>query len=133
MTNSIKTVADAVCLFVVREKGVPDRGIVAYMTGAALEWARKYPGPVPLDATPVGALWPEGAVVECTGTASPYRCYTEAFYTIRSPKMLTSEDIDILRAQGCFMSGQECGNLRYSKTLDNGFEYYLRSVCDSSD
>lgn len=88
-----------------------------------------------LSVDPMGALWPEGVTVESAVCETPFRCYTRATYTIRSPKLLTEEDVDILRAQGCFMGGQVSGECNIDIFTREGdlYVYGAYSVCDSGD
>jgi hypothetical protein len=88
-----------------------------------------------LTQKPAPKEWPEGVVVENLGGSDRgYRCYAEVDYKVTSPVELTEDDFDILRAQGCFMSGQEHGSVCGHKVNDDGtHEYRCRSICDSSD
>lgn len=62
-------------------------------------------------------------------------CYSAISYEIASSELLTEYDLDILRAQGCFMSGQEEGicDINNFDVINNKFVYRARSVCDSGD
>ena len=77
--------------------------------------------------------WPTGTTIEIIKSHEG-RCYPEVLYRVESPVALREEDFAILRAQSCFMGGQETGVLQNLEALDDGTcIYYLRSICDSSD
>ncbi len=82
----------------------------------------------------LGKAWPKGAEVELL-SRSGRNCYLREKYLVTADARLTEEDMEILRAQGCFMGGQETGLIDLNDyTLCNGrFTYEAHSVCDSSD
>lgn len=86
-------------------------------------------------AEDLGVIWPAGAVVEVIHSYSSHRGYSRAEYEIRSPAPLTEDDLDVLRAQGCFMSGQSTGSCDLGKgAIVNGkFVYSAVSIRDSGD
>ena len=85
-----------------------------------------------ISAEPALIMWPADAEVKVTSQSSR-NCYSEVHYEVTCSSQLTDKDFDILRAQNCFMGGQECGLLRFYKLVDGVHTYSLRSVCDSSD
>lgn len=113
----------------------PDTQSVEIMSESTLEHYRKYNTywHTILDAEPLGPLWPEGVTVLQTSSTTPFRCCHEAKYLVKSPRLLTDEDKEVLRAQGCFMSGQEEGSFSDPSTVEGGFEYIAKSFCDSGD
>lgn len=106
-----------------------------YMTQERIDQCRKYEccGAEVLEALPYQHDWPKGVVVEETKSSSG-RCYAEVHYAVTSPRELTDDDFDVLRAQGAFMNGQECGLVCGKSVSPEGIHTYrLRSICDSSD
>ncbi len=82
----------------------------------------------------LGKLWPKNAVVVVLGSGSPYRCCSEESYEITSSEEMTDDDFEILRSQGCFMGGQQCGLVTSRQQLPDGsWKYKAGSFCDSSD
>lgn len=111
------------------------------MTQKDLDSRKMYAGAYPrekiISTESIKQIWPNPSViVEHLGSSDRgWRCYSEASYSIKSDTRLTEEDMDILRAQNCFMGGQECGsvNLEQFDIKDGLYCYTARSVCDSSD
>lgn len=88
----------------------------------------------PLEEWSLGRLWPPGVTISASPEGQPWNCCRTQNYVVNSPVELTDRDFEVLRAQGCFMSGQECGIVGHSEQLPDGsWEYQCRSLCDSSD
>ena len=80
----------------------------------------------------LGKLWPEGTTVELVGSSAG-RCLMTASYAVKSPVELTDKDFELLRAQDCFMNGQEHGLVQSHNVVDGVHVYHVYSLCDSSD
>ena len=83
-------------------------------------------------STKIGKMWPFNTTVKKV-SESHSSCYAKCHYEVKSPEELNDYHFQVLRAQGCFMNGQECGKV-ISKSQDaDGYTYVVRSICDSSD
>jgi len=106
-----------------------------YATQETIDFIRKYHTRTDIiDIVAVDALWPKNAVIELT--SSSYRsCYATAGYKITADDLLTEDDLAVLRAQDCFMSGQETGlcNINTYEIVNDKYVYSAHSVCDSGD
>lgn len=106
------------------------------MNAAWLESHKKYSSHSfkPVEETSLGRLWPQGVTIAASEVGQPWNCCRTQDYEVSSPVELTDRDFVVLRAQGCFMSGQECGVVqRGEKQPDGSWKYQCRSLCDSSD
>lgn len=120
-----------------RRNGIPDPDIVEtyHATQETIDYLTKYRKDTKItDMSECNTLWPNDTVVNLKG--SSYRnCYATASYEIVSSERLTESDLSVLRAQGCFMSGQETGicNTESYQEIDGKYIYSASSVCDSGD
>lgn len=105
------------------------------LTESTLDACRKYDCMAfrPETVLPLGNMWPTGVTVETIATRHLWKCCTEQDYKVKSPTRLEAGDWNVLRAQGCFMSGQQHGVPNQGKQTDDGWEYKVVSFCDSSD
>lgn len=118
--------------------GIPDPDIneIVLMTKDTVDFYEKYykNSVKIIESVNLGKLWPNNCTVEVTESYSR-NCYSRQYYQIKSDNPLTEYDIDILRAQGCFMSGQVCGAVDINKPeiINNKYCYFANSICDSGD
>jgi hypothetical protein len=134
--NPVKTAADAKTLYgvVVQSKdGRSNRAlrVTKEVLDVIVNYTEFY-GKV-FSIVEVGKQWPEGTTVETIELSTSRPSCTRATYRVFSPRELTDFDKETLRAQGCFMDGQERGVFSEPKAVDNGYEYMAYSVCDSGD
>lgn len=130
--SDIKTAANAPSL--IRAKyTMYGHSYDGFYTESHMDYVRKHNRAEVIEETPVGVIWPEGVEVEMT--RSTYRnCYSQAWYVIRSPRLLTDEEISNLRSSGAFMGGQVTGRVgEAEKQLDGTYHYGAYSCCDSGD
>lgn len=84
----------------------------------------------------IGSPMPKNFNVVKLGSSSS-NCYIEATYEITADEELTERDMEIIRLQYNFLSGQETAKVNlndYKKNKDtNRLAYIAYSVCDSSD
>lgn len=118
--------------------GVPNPDIVKeqILDQRTLNYYKTCPSAFPKIMTEeeLGPLWPEG--VEVRVTNSSYRnCLSRTTFQVTSPKPLTEEDLEILRAQGAFGYGQAQGgcDLDQVTQVDGLYCYTAATVCDSGD
>jgi hypothetical protein len=106
------------------------------MTESRLEYYRKYPkwyGELTV-VEELGKLWPKNAAVAET-TSGSGRCYVWKNYKITADEKLNEQDMDIIRAQYSFLSGQRTAdvNLNSFKEENGKFVYEAFSERDSGD
>lgn len=120
----------------VTKAGIPDSYIERslYLTEENLNYIKYFSTKKTiLSVEPLGILWPNGTTVTEINVNTPFRSYVEVEYEVKSPFPLSEKDFEILRAQGCFMVGQEYGLIRKTWESDGIYHYLCRSVCDSGD
>lgn len=82
----------------------------------------------------LGAIWAKNAVVEPTESGSG-RCWVWQNYKITADEKLNEKDMEIIRAQYPFLTGQDTAkvNLDSFQEVDGKFVYKAHSECDSGD
>lgn len=82
----------------------------------------------------LGVLWPKNATVEMKSEGGG-RCWVWAKYEISASEPLNEQDMQIIRAQYDFLTGQKTAdvNLKSFKEENGKFVYEAFSECDSSD